>query len=398
VPDGELGFRFGEPLDMDGDGRPDVAAGARFKRQGIHQNGAAAVWSGNSGVPVRVWDADLPDGLFGHWTLPVPDLDGDGVADLIITAPNTAIDGTVRGLVMARSPKSGEQLWQRAGNLNENLGWDIALAGDHDGDGRVDLFVGAPAPTSAAGHAYLLSGRDGTTLRTYAPGTDQPSFGWYVARLDDLDGDGRADLAVGAPAELDGDRGSVGAAYVLSSASGVPLQHWRGPDDRSRFGEVVALVADLDGDGRRDVAVAAPRTDDHTRSKPGEVFVYSSATGKELRHWSGTQPGELFGRMVVSAGDVDGDGVEDIAIGAPWFRRGADDRVGRVELRSGRTGAAFGELSGDAADAWFGFHIRRAPDPDGRGRPALLISALREPVGGKPGVGVLELYVWRGKD
>ena len=99
--------------------------------------------------------------------------------------------------------------------------------------------------------------------------------------------------------------------------------------------------------------------------------------------------------MTVSAGDLDGDGVDDIAIAAPWFRRDTGDRVGRVEFRSGRTGAVFSELSGDDADAWFGWHIRRAPDPDGLGRPALLISALRQPVGGQPGVGVLELYVWR---
>jgi FG-GAP repeat/FG-GAP-like repeat len=393
VPEGELGFRFGEPLDMDGDGRADIAAGTRFKPQGIHQNGSATVWSGATGARIREWDADRPDGLFGHWVLPIPDLGTDGLADVIITAPNTAIDGTVRGLVLARSPKSGEQLWQRAGNLDENLGWDVTLAGDHDGDGRVDLFVGAPA--GVAGHAYLLSGRDGARLRTYAPPTDEPSFGWYVARLDDLDGDGRPEIAVGAPAEKDADRGYVGEAYVFSSATGEMRQHWHGPDDRSRFGDVVASVADIDGDGRGDVAVAAPRTDDHTRSRPGEVFIYSSATGKELRHWSGSQPGELFGRMVASAGDLDGDGVEDLAIAAPWFRRDAADRTGRVEFRSGRSGAVFGELSGDAADAWFGWHIRRAPDPDGLGRPALLISALREPVGGHSGVGVLDLYVWR---
>ena len=378
---------------MDGDGRADIAAGTRFKLQGIHQNGSAAVWSGATGEQIRSWDAELPDGLFGHWVLPIPDLGSDGLADVIITAPNTAIDGTVRGLVMARSPKSGEQLWQRAGNLNENLGWDLALAGDHDGDGRGDLFVGAPA--GQAGHAYLLSGRDGAPLRTYSPAEDEPSFGWYVARLDDLDGDGRADLAVGAPSENDADGRYVGAAYVFSSASGEMRQHWRGPDDRSRFGEVVASVADLDGDGRGEIAVAAPRTDDHTRSRPGELFIYSSASGRELRHWSGTQPGELFGRMVVSAGDLDGDGVDDLAIAAPWFRRDTADRVGRIEFRSGRTGAVFSELSGDGADSWFGWHIRRAPDPDGLGRPALLISALREPVGGRPGVGVLDLYVWR---
>src|SRR4029077_20235536 len=95
------------------------------------------------------------------------------------------------------------------------------------------------------------------------------------------------------------------------------------------------------------------------------------------------QPGELFGRMVVAAGDLDGDGVEDLAIGAPWHRRGESKRVGRVELRSGRTGAVLAELLGDGADCWFGWHIRRAPDPGGRGRPPLLISSPRDPPGGQ---------------
>jgi len=99
--------------------------------------------------------------------------------------------------------------------------------------------------------------------------------------------------------------------------------------------------------------------------------------------------------MVVAAGDLDGDGVEDLAIGAPWHRRRSADRVGRVELRSGSSGKVLGELWGDEADCWFGWHIRRAPDPDGRGRPALLISSLRHPVDGQVGVGVLDLYVLR---
>jgi hypothetical protein len=58
-----------------------------------------------------------------------------------------------------------------------------------------------------------------------------------------------------------------------------------------------------------------------------------------------------------------------------------------------RTGAVLAELFGDGADCWFGWHIRRAPDPDGRGRPALLIGSLRHPVDGKVGAGVVDLYV-----
>jgi hypothetical protein len=391
---GELGFRFGEPLDVDGDGHADVAAGARFKLwHGNQQNGTAAVWSGASGDLIREWDGEWPDGLFGHWVMPVPDLSGDGLADLIIAAPHANLDGRWRGVVVARSPKTGEEIWKRVETESESLGWDMALAGDQDGDGRTDIFVGAPSEPT--GRVYLLSGKDGTVLRTYAPQAEGETFGWYVARLDDLDGDGRPDLAVGGPMAPNGDGTQVGGAWVLSSASGKELHHWSGTDRRGGFGGVVAALGDLDGDGKGEVAVAAPATEDQSRTLPGEVHIYSGSSGKELRHWSGKQPGEQFGRMVVDAGDLDGDGVEDIAIGAPWHRLEAGDRVGRVELRSGKSGAVLAELFGDEGNCWFGWHIRRAPDPDGRGRPTLLIGSLRHPVDGKVGVGVLDLYVLR---
>src|SRR5262249_45429786 len=202
---------------------------------------------------------------------------------------------------------------------------DMALAGDQNGDGRTDVFVGAPS--GGSGRVYLLSGRDGSVLQTYEPEKEGGSFGWYVATLDDLDGHGRPDLAVGAPYAADEHGARVGGVFLLSSASGHALQHWKGTDPRRGFGAVVAELADLDGDGRRDLAVAAPATEDQTRALTGELFVYSSSTGKELRHWSGTQPGELYARMVVGAGDLDGDGVEVIAIGAPAYRQGTADRT-----------------------------------------------------------------------
>jgi hypothetical protein len=391
---GELGFRFGEPLDVDGDGHADIAAGTRFKlQQKTSQAGSAAVWSGATGRLIRSWDGEWKDGLFGHWVMPVPDISGDGLADLLIAAPHASADAGMRGVVVARSPASGRELWRRTVTEGGNLGWDMALAGDQDGDGHADVFVGAPIDDT--GRVYLLSSKDGAVLRTYSPPEPAGSFGWYVARLDDLDGDGRPDLAVGAPFAKDASGAKVGRVWALSSANGTELRRWQGTDRRGGFGEVLAGAGDLDGDGKSEIAVAAPATEDPTRTLPGEVYVYSSATGKELRHWSGSQPGELYGRMVVAAGDVDGDGVEDLAIGAPWYRRGTADKLGRVELRSGRSGKVLYEFFGDEADCWFGWHIRRAPDPEGRGRPALLIGSLRHPVDGKVGVGVIDLYVLR---
>jgi hypothetical protein len=394
VRNGELGFRFGEPLDVDGDGKADVAAGARFKlQQKVSQSGDAIVWSGANGDQIRAWDGEWPDGLFGHWVMPIPDLSGDGLADVVIAAPHGATDGSFRGILVARSPKTGEELWKHADTATGNLGWDLTLAGDQDGDGRTDLFVGAPAQFT--GRVYLLSGKDGTVLRTFEPRSEGGTFGWYVARVDDLDGDGRPDVAAGAPSAANSDGAKVGGAWVYSSASGKELHHWRGTDPRGGFGGVIAGVGDLDGDGKGEIAVAAPGTEDQSRSIPGELRIYSGGTGKELRRWEGKQPGELFGRMIIGAGDLDGDGVEDLAVGAPWYRRDGTDRVGRVELRSAKSGAVLTELFGDEADCWFGWHIRRAPDPDDRGRPALLVSSLRHPVDGKVGVGVLDLYVMR---
>ncbi len=394
IEKGELGFRFGEPLDVDGDGHADVAAGARFKlQQGTQFNGTAAVWSGADGHLIRDWDGEWPDGLFGHWVMPVPDLSGDGLADVIIAAPHARVAGSMRGAVVARSPTTGREIWRREEVESENLGWDLTLAGDRNHDGIIDLFVGAPSEVT--GRVYLLSGKDGTVLRTYAPPEDGGSFGWYVAELDDLDGDGERDLAVGGPSAVEVAGGKVGAAWVFSAASGKELYHWKDTDRRGGFGGVVAGIGDLDGDHKGEIAVAAPATEDQTRSLPGELHVYSGATGKEIRHWSGTQPGELYGRMVVDVGDLDHDGVDDLAIGAPWHRHDAADRVGRLELRSGRMGKVLAELYGDEADAWFGWHVRRAPDPDGLGRPALLIGSLRHAVDGKIRVGVLDIYVLR---
>src|SRR5262249_44329709 len=208
----------------------DVAAGARFKLQGTYQSGAADVWSGATGALLREWDGDLSDGLFGHWVLPIPDVSGDGLADVVIAAPHALVAGRMRGVVGARSPKTGQEIWRHEETESENLGWDLTLAGDQNGDGHPDLFVGAPG--EATGRVYLLNGADGTVLHTYAPEREGGSFGWYVARVDDVDGDGHPDLVVGAPYAAGADGVRSGAAWLLSAATGHDPRQSRGTHRR----------------------------------------------------------------------------------------------------------------------------------------------------------------------
>ena len=126
------------------------AAGARFSGPPGVQNGSVTVWSGASGAPLRAWQSEVPDTLFGHWVMPVPDLGRDGLADVVITAPLARVGDEPRGLLFARSPKTGDELWRRSGTRAENFGWDLALADDHDGDGKRELFVGAPSSQAIA--------------------------------------------------------------------------------------------------------------------------------------------------------------------------------------------------------------------------------------------------------
>lgn len=395
VPIGELGFRFGSPLDVDGDGVADIAAGARFKlSQGVLQNGIATVWSGASGAKIREWDGTLAKGLFGHWVMPIPDLDGDALADVIVSAPSAEIENETHGVLSARSPKSGDVIWRRIAAREEVLGWDMDLAGDQNGDGKVDLFAGAPGG-EGGGHVYLVSGKDGAILRTYEPATPHPSFGWYVASTDDFDADGHRDLVVGNLQAGLADDVPPSEVFLLSAVQGTVLQRWTEQDKHRAFGEVVAGIGDLDGDGHGEIAIASSRTAYPINPQPGDVQIFSGIGGKELRRWTGKQPGERYGRMVTSAGDVDGDGIDDVAVGAPHHQVGDMPKAGRAEVRSGKTGAVLAEWFGEEANSWFGWHIRRAPDPDGKGRPALLIGTLMHSVGGQPRVGVLDLYVLR---
>src|SRR5262249_34276963 len=161
----------------------------------------------------------------------VPDISGDGLADVIIAAPHAGTAaGPGRGILVARSPKTGRELWRRVETASENLGWDLALAGDQNRDGYVDLFGGAPARDS--GRVCRGGGKAGGWRNACGGEKRGTLLGGYAARPDVLDGAGHDDLAAGAPAAPDERGNPVGGAWILSSSTGRELHHWIGTDRR----------------------------------------------------------------------------------------------------------------------------------------------------------------------
>lgn len=263
------------------------------------------------------------------------------------------------------------------------FGYAVSASGDLDGDGRADLLIGAPAAAHDAGRAYLYRGlADGrfelaTTFEALGPGGQ---LGFSVAHLGDINGDGRPDFAIGAPfASHAIDRSGQVLIYFggrdLDATPDVVLQGARSHED---FGFCVAPIGDFNRDGYPDLAVGAP-VDDLAGRETGRVFVYFGGPGFDDRpdlELSSVEANSQFGIALSGLGDFNGDGVDDLAVGANW---GTDkDNAGRVFVYYG--GKGFDRtpdliLEGTSAGSYFGNTVRGLGDFNGDGFADLAVGA-----------------------
>ena len=326
---GYFGASVSDAGDVNGDGFDDVIVGAHNADPGGKLDaGSAYLYSGVDGSLLHQWDGQTAGDHFGNCVAGAGDVNGDGYADLIIGA-NKNYSAGVPGSAFVFSGFDGSLLYQWNGaTIHDGFGGSVAGAGDTNGDGIADVIVGAhnadPGGKLDAGSAYLYSGVDGSLLHQWDGYYPDSTFGFSVSGAGDVNGDGLGDVIVSDP--YDGVAG-VGHAYVYSGADGSRLYYWVGSASDNYAGSV-ANAGDLNRDGYADVLVGASYSDSGSISYSGSAFAYSGADGSQLYQWSGLASGCHFGGSVSGIGDFNGDGFDNVIVGASWMDPGALPQAG----------------------------------------------------------------------
>lgn len=272
----------------------------------------------------------------------------------------------------AGSVRAQTVLFQVPGHADgEAFGSTVSRAGDTDGDGVVDVLAASPMALGEAGVVRLCSGTDGAVLHAWA-GAAGDRLGRALAGVGDIDQDGRADVALGAP-HADGYAIDAGAVHVYSGASGQLLLTFAGEIAGEHMGSAVAGVGDVDGDSWPDLAMGAPEASPHGPGS-GRALIVSGRDGSTLHELFGDNTGDSFGATLCGVGLADSDGYPDFAIASPFDNDGGPD-AGRVRVYSGRTGGVIHTLDGDSTADRFGSAVATAGDLDLDGRDDLAVGA-----------------------
>ncbi len=361
------------------DFRPWLVVGARALRVGDRRVGgflglrhgtSAGEWSTGFGLA-----GGLGDSFYGDDLISVRDVDGDGRDELLVYCARPLAGSAYPSgwaLHLSRSPGwESRPSWVLAARAGAAIGFGhMASAGDVNGDGHGDVMIGVPDAEGGRGIAMLYLGSPEGLARepAWTKEGEQAGelFGFGVAGLGDVNGDGLEDVFVGSPGHGDNQsRRGRGRVYLGQPSGLAEPPHWSasGVEDAAWFGAAAAAAGDIDGDGCADFLVSAPGTATKSQRNPqwpGSVSLYAGGrrplSGQPRAVIQGVRNTEWFGRSFGMVGDMDGDGDVELAVGVPraavqWSGQGRVDvwtvrpdfsLVPRVSIEGTAAGQRFG--------------------------------------------------------
>ena len=412
--------------DLDGDGRTEILLGAPKKDDEAHNGGQAYVvrFDEVSKGTIDLGDVESTEfeaytitgtsdaAQFGFLIVPFGDVDGDGIEDIVVTAPYEDSGAGESGSnylfsganVMAGDLTDADADFEFYGKWgSDHTGFSAAPAGDLNEDGTVDLLFSSHSTKSSdgadAGALYLFLACEegvGQCEDTDGDGVNEVISEWgsnirvdlgdavlygedagdkagrAVASPGDFNGDGVPDVAVGAiGATVDGEEDTgkvyliVDYPYTTSQVEDAADFVAYGSDAGGLFGLALASVGDLDDDGYDDLIASAPSA----ASGVGAVYRFAgNADGYYSAEVTtdeadgvayGSEDGESFGRGLSTAGDLNGDGLPDLAVGAP-FSDADETEGGRVIVIPAPlvgVGVEQADILGTSEEGWLGISL-----------------------------------------
>jgi hypothetical protein len=345
--------------DVNNDGYDDVIVGAWNYDQAFVYYGSSSGLKGNYD-----WIADLgadPREAFGWSVSTAGDVNGDSYDDIIVGMPNygNGQSGEGKALVYHGSENglNASPNWSFEINQQDaHFGYSVSAAGDVNGDGYSDVIVGAynqgifdttGGNQAGEGHAHVFygsaSGLSAAPNWTAESNITGAYFGYSVSDAGDVNADGFGDVIVGANGYNLNGLYNVGRAYIYhGSSTGLsttPAWSGYGSQQYAYFGSSVSSAGDLNGDGCSEIIIGADGKGFGSFSdNGGEVFVFSGSRSgvSQIASWTSStgQINDQFGYSVSDAGDVNGDGADDVAVGAPMYDGSVLD-AGRAYLYFG---------------------------------------------------------------
>ncbi len=396
-----FGRAVGTAGDVNGDGYCDVIVGGRNYSNGQSGEGAAWVYlgsaSGISSAAAWVQEGGRADALFGHAVRTAGDVNGDGYAEILIGARNynTGLAGAGRAYMYYGGPTGPDTIlrWFYSGSETDaHMGNAVSALGDVNGDGLGDIIVSAPDQSNGEndeGLAFAFYGQHDAPV-PYPPkwtidgSAENENVGSRLNYAGDVNGDGLGDFVAGTNVYSVGIpyRGIVRVFHGDESGSPVFTTAILGNQDTELVGTDVDGAGDVNGDGYEDIIFGAPYYDGGLADVGRAAVHYGSPTGiSPATAWQvvGTQSASAFGASVSGAGDVNCDGYADVLVGAMWYTNG--------QTQEGAAYLYYGSPTGPSAtpdwsyesnieDAWFG-DVQGVGDLNGDGFADIAVGAVK---------------------